>query len=617
MSKSDPAIPEVAQTSAVRQTALMGLLLMTVCAAVVVVHLPVLSAGALSFDDGQYLIDNVLVCNPGWASVRRFLGEVLEPSSVGGYYQPLAMISLMIDYALGGRPDNLLSFHRTSLLIHVANTALIIVLLYVLFGDPWAAAGVGLLFGVHPMTVESVAWVADRKTLLAAFFALWALVFYVYYVRCKGRALYVGCILLYVLALGSKPTSISLPALMLLMDCWPLRRLDWRAVIEKLPLFAVGGVFAIVIFISQSRTAGVRLPSEHPIGETLLTICHDAVFYLYKVVWPASPPSYHAFPDPMSLANPLLVLSVIASGILVGLLALSTRWTRAFLVGYGIFFLAILPTMQVVGFSFVIASDKFAYLPSVGLLMILGWLIHWVRVQAVGRCSRLIAVNAALVICALVAAVGEISITRSCLGCWRDSVCLYEHMLTKAPAAPELHASLSAVLESEGRFSESIYHARRAVEILPSSSYAQTCLGLAMVKMGRPQEGVSHLREAIRLERDDLGALRNLAWYRATHPDPNVRNADESLACAKRLVHLTGHRCAGALDVLSVAWATNGEFEQAIATARKALWVTSMTGENELADRITQRLAFYVREKPYREDPVAAEMEPWGESSSE
>lgn len=259
-------------------------LLAVVCILVFAVHWPALSARALSFDDSQYLTKNLLVQNPGWTSARRFLTEVLEPSTVEGYYQPLAMISLMTDYALGGRADNLMPFHRTSLALHVANTALVTVLLYLLFGRAWVAAGVGLLFGLHPMTVEPISWVGERKTLLSAFFALWCLILYVRYAHKSDWRLWVGCLVMYVLALMSKPTSTPLPLLMLVMDYWPLRRLKRQAILEKLPFFVVGGIFAVITYISQSRTASAALPSEYGLERIPLILCHNIIFYLYKVV---------------------------------------------------------------------------------------------------------------------------------------------------------------------------------------------------------------------------------------------------------------------------------------------------------------------------------------------
>lgn len=352
-------------------------LLVVVSAAVLVAHWPSLSAQAFMFDDEQCLTENLLVQNPGWASARRFLTEVLKPSTVRGYYQPLTMLSLMTDYALGGRPDNLYPFHRTNLTLHVMNTMLVIVLLYLLFGRAWVAAGVGLLFGLHPMTVEPIPWVGERKTLLAAFFALWCLILYVRYARRGNWRLYIGCMVMYVAALMSKPTSTPLPVLMLLMDYWPLRRFKRQLVLEKLPFFVVGAIFAIITYVSQSNTFGVRLPGEYGPERIPLTLCHNIIFYLYKIVWPANLSSHYAFPEVLGLSNPTVLAGVIGTCILIPLLVISLRWTRAALTGWMFFFVAIFPTMQIIAFNNIIASAKFAYLPSVGLLMVLASLLGW------------------------------------------------------------------------------------------------------------------------------------------------------------------------------------------------------------------------------------------------
>jgi hypothetical protein len=121
---------------------------------VLVTHWPVLSAQAFSFDDKDAITENYLIQDPSWTSVGRLFGEILQPSTVRGYYRPLTQISLMLDWAMGGRPENLRAFHRTSLTLHVANTVLVIVILYQLLGRAWIAAMVGLLFSVHPLTVD-------------------------------------------------------------------------------------------------------------------------------------------------------------------------------------------------------------------------------------------------------------------------------------------------------------------------------------------------------------------------------------------------------------------------------------------------------------------------------
>ena len=195
----NPSLSSVATSDGgtARSAMRLTLLVLGVCAIVGFTHWPALSAGAFSHDDFYYVTNNPLVQNPGWSSAATFAREVFEPSTVPGYYQPLTMISLMLDYAMGGRLDNLMPFHRTSLLLHVVNTALVAVLLYALFGRLWSAGVVALLFGVHPLTVEPIPWLGERKTLLAAFFALTSILCYVRWTRQRGALAFVGCLTAY------------------------------------------------------------------------------------------------------------------------------------------------------------------------------------------------------------------------------------------------------------------------------------------------------------------------------------------------------------------------------------------------------------------------------------
>jgi tetratricopeptide (TPR) repeat protein len=475
-----------------------------VCGVVAVVHWPAISAKALSFDDQQYLTDNPLVQNPGLGSMERFLTEVLEPSTVGGYYQPLAMISLMLDYAAGGRNNNLRPFHITSLAFHTANTALVIVLLYMLFGNMWAAAVVGLLFGVHPMTVEPIPWVGERKTLLAAFFVLWSLIFYVRYSRSGGWKSYAGCFLMYLLALMSKPTSVPLPVVMLLMDYWPLKRLSVKSIWEKLPLFALGAVFAVITYVSQHRRGGTISPTTYGPWHIPLVLCHNIIFYLYKMVWPVNLSSHYAFPKPFDLSQPMVLAGVIGTCVLIPLLLISLRWTRAALTGWLIFFVAIFPTMGVVGFTNVIASDKYAYLPAIGLLMVVTAFLIWV-----GRSKKIAIALAAFVV---VLAGAEAFATQRYLVYWRDTISLCGYMLSLTPDAASVHNDLANALKGQGKLEEAVEHYRRAIELRPDDAYAYSNLGACYGDLGRYEEAIKVLNEAIKYDPRLANAYTNLGY---------------------------------------------------------------------------------------------------------
>ena len=502
-----------------------------VCGAVLIVHWPVLSAEAFSFDDDQYLTENLLVQNPSWTSVRRFLTEVLEPSTVGGYYQPLTMISLMMDYALGGRTDNLRPFHLTSLALHVANTALVIVFLYLLFGQRWIAAMVGLLFGLHPMTTETIPWVSERKTLLAAFFALWCLILYVRYVRKSNWKLYFSCAVLYILALLSKPTSTPLPVLMLLMDYWPLRRLNRHTVFEKLPLLIVAGISGLITYISQSRTAVVVLPDEYGLGRIGLILCHNTIFYLYKLIWPVDLSSHYPFPEPLGLSNSMVLAGVVGTCILILLLVVSLRWMRDVLTGWLFFFIAIFPTMGVIGFTNVIAADKFVYLPSIGLLMVL--------VSLLGRLHNSNCVRKSVIQCLImtlilsILASAEAITTRRYLAHWQNTNRLCEYMLRLAPNAATVHNMLGNALTRQDKFEEALIHYHQAMQLNPDDAETyHNNLGFAFYSQGDFDKAINHYQQALRLDADDAEIYSNnlgLAFQSQGKFEEAIKNYQQAL----------------------------------------------------------------------------------------
>ncbi|MHC4665082.1 MAG: tetratricopeptide repeat protein [Planctomycetota bacterium] len=564
---------------------LLLVLLAVLAACVTFTHWPALSAQASSFDDEQYLHKNLLVQNPSWNSTWRFLSEVLRPSTVGGYYQPLAMISLMLDSAMGGRPDNLLPFHVTSLCLHVLNTLLVTILLYMLFGEIWPATIVGLLFGVHPMTVEPISWVSERKTLLASFFALWCLILYVRSTQKEGsRTLFGASIAMYVLALMSKPTTTMVPILLLLLDFWPLRRLSKRAFMEKLPLFVIMIIFVFITVISQGRTASVIMPTEYNPMRIPLILCHNIIFYPYKIIWPANLSSHYPLPAHLVVSDPMILAGVIGTCILLPVLMASLRWTRALLTGWLFFFLAILPTMQIVGFTNVIASDKYAYLPSAGLLMILAWLLGrlWPDVSS----SLVNRIATAVII--LILAVSESCATRRYLEKWQDSERLYQYMLAQAPDAPSLHLNLGNVVLKKERFDEAISHYNKAIAAHPRYMHAHLNLGIALAAAKRYGEAIREYRIVLKLRKNHKEALSRLAYALA-----QTGQLDEAIAYYNKALQ---HRRNDpeVLNNLALTLVKKGEIDAAIELYNNCLEINPDSIEvlNNLGNALTKQKKF-------------------------
>ncbi len=499
------------------QAQVLVYLLIGVSTVVLLVHLPALSSRAIFHDDTAYVLENPLVQNPSWGSVKRFFGEVGKPSTVRGYYQPLTMTSLMLDRLLSGRHESLRAYHCTSLALHVANTALVAVLLYALFGQALVAASVALLFGLHPITVESVCWIAERKTVLATFFALWSLLAYVRFTREPKKRFYLACILTYLLALLSKPITVPLPAMMLLMDYWPLDRLRrcrggslWPPSVGRhrglpiLPLFALAVVFAVITCVSQSRTTTVYLPGDYGPWQVPLILCHNIIFYLSKTLYPVNLSAHYGY-----MTAHATWVGVIGTSILIPLLAASVRWTRAFLTGWLIFFVMILPAMSIISVTPVTAANRYLYFPALGFLLIVVWLLKHLA-DRLARRPRVWA-YAALVTVLITVLTAESRATRTYTAHWRDSVGLYEYLLTITPRSAILHCDLGVALASTGRTVEAIEHYRQTVRIQPQYALARFNLGAELAKSGETlDEAIEQYQEALKIDPGFLSAHLNL-----------------------------------------------------------------------------------------------------------
>jgi tetratricopeptide (TPR) repeat protein len=542
--------------------ALLAVLMVVVAAVVLAVHWPVLSSKALSWDDEQYLLENELVQNPSWESAKRFLTEVLRPSTVRGYYQPLAMISLMLDSAMGGAVDNLTPFRRTSLLSHVANTLLVIVLLYLLFRNPFAAAIVGLLYGVHPLTIESIPWLAERKTLLAAFFSLWCLIFYVRFSRTGKMKAYFVCVVLFLLALISKPTSTPLPLLMLVLDYWPLRRFSQKAIVEKVPFLVISGVSAIITFVSQRNTAEVLMPSQYGPIRIPLMICHNIIFYLYKFVRPMKLSAYYPFPSPFTPTNPVVLTTLIGTAVLIVALMVSLRWTRALAGAWLFFFIGVFPTLGVIGFHPVIAADRHVYLPMIGFLLPVAAFLAWIVRDSRSRVSGA-HVSIATVIVLLAAA--EIVASRRYLVNWRDTVTHYEYMLSLTPNHAILHNNLALALADLEKTEQAIEHYNKSIELKPNSPEVHNNLGNALCKIGDFNEAIRHYEEAVGLRPSLAPAHYNLARAFA-----QTGNIDGAITEYREAIYIKPDY-PDALSNLGYALAEKKRFDEAVEYYRRAI----------------------------------------------
>ncbi|MFO0973575.1 MAG: tetratricopeptide repeat protein [Phycisphaerae bacterium] len=458
-----------------------------------VLYLPALGSGWINLDDYQYVRTNPYVLRPSLARVGAFFSEWRVPSTVSGYYQPLTMLSLVIDRLMDGtshepRPA---VYHATNALLHALSTVLVWRLLQRWTGSLAGATLAAALFAAHPMQVESVAWIAQRKTVLATALCLLTLLCYDRGVR-RGRAGWSG-VLPFAAALLSKPTAFGLPLFLLMLDVFPYRRLSRRTLIEKWPYFAVAALAGYVALISQAQTAGADLPgARFSRGQTALIVCHNIVFYLRSLLWPAGLcPQYPTPPvAQVHLTNAPFLLGVVGTAGLVVALAIFRRRAAAWVGVLGFFALMNPVVLGAVRFQDAIAGDRFVYLPLVALLLPVALLAAH-AVQARPR-ETLGMASFALMLLAWLAVRQQ--------AVWHDSLSYWDAVVARFPGDAVIRYHRGQAYLTRDDYRRAAEEFQRAVHLDPALGRGYLGLGEALIYLDRPADALPWLARGLELD---------------------------------------------------------------------------------------------------------------------
>ena len=516
-----------------RQTRLAALVLALI---VFLIYLPtILSAEFVDIDDGQYVLENEAVRNPSRASAWRFLSEVRSPSTVVGYYQPLTMISLMVDAWLSGESPDPMIFHLTSVLLHVLNTLLVFAILRALFGSVAVPALAALLFGLHPVQVESVAWVSQRKTLLASGFSLAAVWLHIRYAVHRRKSAGAAALLCFLLALISKPTAMLLPIFILLLDVWPLRRGSVRTLlIEKLPWFAVMVAGMWVAYVSQAATAGIGAPNWSR-GWDLLRLCsYNVMLYAGNVAWPTN--LSLIYPLPQNLSAPAVLGSLIATAALALAWAGSWRWSKAIFVGLGGAAALLGVALGPVRFMQSCIGDRFLYLPMAALLLVPAATGTWMWRRSDGSVP---ARRGVCVVLAVMASLACVPLNWKQQETWSATEPLWSNVLRRVPAHGLGNAGLAGARlraaqeqidaglrqEAQPLLDEALVYVDRARAAEPENGLYEENRAEILMRLGRGEEAVAAVRRGLELGMGPMEMQARVALGRALCVSGRVEEA--------------------------------------------------------------------------------------------
>lgn len=479
-----------------------------------------------TFDDDQYFFNNQLVKNPSWNSVNIFLSEITRPSTVMGYYQPVNMISLMLDVAMGASEKNLFIFHRTSFLLHIANSICILFILFLIFKNIWSAFIPALVFAIHPMTVETICWIGERKTTLSAFFGLLAILLYIIHKEKNSKFIKYLSVFMYMIGLMAKPTIVLLPLGLVILDFWPRKTFqlsNWKKnLLDKWQYFSIMIISSIITYISQKNMSGVANPEEQGgIIKVLIKICYNIILYPIHMIYPVRLSTHLPIPEPLDFRNAEVIWITVSAVLITILVVLSLLRFRAIFASFAYFMVIIFPASGIIGFNDVIISDKYAYFPAVGYLMLFGYIIYLLSGKLSKRNLKMGVICGVLFATLSMVYFGAHTIDY--LKYWKDTETHNKYMLTIAPKSAPVHFNLALEYARQKRMQESIEHYELAAKYRPDSNMTWNNLGISYYETKRYADSERAFKKVLEVYPKDPLAPSNLGkLYYALKDYPNA-----------------------------------------------------------------------------------------------
>jgi tetratricopeptide (TPR) repeat protein len=473
------------------------------------VYLQVCRFEIIDFDDADYVGDNLYV-NQGLT--RTSIAWAFSGFHFANWI-PLTWLSLMLDANLFGRWPA--GNHLTNLVLHTANVLLVFATFAKATGNAPQSAFVAALFAIHPLHVESVAWISERKDVLSMLFGLLALYSYVSYALGRRLILLAVAWLLFGCSLMAKQTFVTLPFLFLLLDYWPLGRITGETtaentglipggaglarspmrrimllVLEKIPFLAISALFCVVAVMAQA--SGGAIPKGMPLDTRVL----NAVFVYGLYLWRALVPNRLAPFYPLPAGGPNIVgvaLSLAALSAITGFAIVSVRKRPYVLVGWLWYLGSLVPVIGFVQIGRQQMADRYTYLPLLGIYLAVAWLVPSLIPEPTSR-RRLLPIAATAAVAGY-AVIGFVQV-----GYWHDGVTLFRHALAVTEDNPTTRRALGSALFRKERFREALPHLEQAVKQDPTDAHAHYSLGREWEAVGRPQEALAEYQAAIKLD---------------------------------------------------------------------------------------------------------------------
>jgi len=516
----------------------------------VILYWPVVSFQYINYDDPNWIYNNPHIA--GGLSLASLCWAVT--GVVNSTWCPLTNLSFILECQFFG--VNPATSHLINFLLHTANVLLLFRFLSRIFGWTPPAAGITLLFAVHPMNVEAVAWISDRKGLLSALFLLLMLTKYFDYAKKASTKSYWQAVAFYGLSLASKPTAITVPLMLILLDVWPLARSDGRGksrgqrALEKVPFFVLAGSDAIIAYKGQHDTAGI---ASHPFLINVQTAIIGCARYIANLAWPMDLNVCYFHPG--SWPWSLVLASAVLVTLCVATLGLWWRQDKKPLICFALFVLGLAPVLELIPAGHCYMADRYTYLPYIWLMMVLA-----PPLCEIARKFPVILIPTGLATSLL------IWDTSQQLACWKNSRTVFERALAVNPRNPVALVNLAAACSTQNDAGNAISHIDAAVNLDGENPFVQLTAAQIYQQAGQYKAAYQHFKKACELCKSPL-YLSSFAGFISTHP--GLARPEEGLNAA-RLAMLIAPS-AEAFDLYAITLALNRAFAPAIRCEREAL----------------------------------------------
>lgn len=617
----------------------------------------------VNFDDDKYVTDNLHVqkglslTSLAWAFT----------SSHAKNWHPLTWISHIIDYSIFGQFPY--GHHLVSVWFHIANALLLFLILRKMTGDLWPSAFVAAFFGLHPLAVESVAWVAERKDVLSTFFAFLTIWAYFGYTQRPGICRYLAVVVLFAAGLLSKPMVVTLPFVLMLLDYWPLERMGGqqkatlgRLILEKIPLFVLSAGSCVVTYMVQAKGGAMAEAGDVPFYVNAGNALVSYIRYICKIFYPVS----LAVLYPLDSGGPALWQAGVCllAVVLITIIVIMLRRRYGFLfTGWFWYLGTLVPVIGLIQVGSQAMADRYMYLPGVGIYIIIAWLAGEATTKL--RLPKVIPATASALMLVILLVMTWIQV-----GYWKDGAELCKRTLAVTKNNYIMHNNYGELLRNSGHLDEAIEHFKEALAIRPTCVEARENLGNALQEKGEDAEAAAQFEVVLRARPDNLKtrnsfgvalaklgkideaieqfsqvlsadpyrstALNNL--YKVGSDNGRLDKAldiilglqakapknyelyikagliygtlgkiDKSIEQLETACRLTEDNEPEPLDFLSQAYAARRNMERAVEAAQMAMNAATEQGKSELAGQIKKRLELYQQSASQKDEPVKTE----------